>query len=109
MEVECDFRKDKANFVSTYNQICTEYVNKEKEWIKNLRAAGFKAAHPNDGWVDRKNYTVIFVYPQFDDGAGVGDIIMLGRATDKLEEQLPVKLIDTIDLQFSKRFKFVDI
>lgn len=43
-----------------------------------LRRAGIKAAHPDDGWVDRKKNTIHFAYPQFNDGAGIGDKIALG-------------------------------
>lgn len=49
-----------------------------REWIAKLRAAGVKAAHPDDGWVDREADTVHLCYPQFNDGLGVGDLLALG-------------------------------
>lgn len=43
-----------------------------------LRRNGVKAAHPDDGWVNRERNGVRFCYPQFNDGAGVGDTVALG-------------------------------
>lgn len=48
------------------------------EWIARLRAHGIKAAHPDDGWVDRKNNIVRFMFPYFNDNLSVGDIFVLG-------------------------------
>lgn len=64
--------------VSQWRSICLDAQARLDEWRAALRAAGIKAAHPNDGWVDREALTVIMVYPDFDDGAGVGDVIALG-------------------------------
>jgi hypothetical protein len=50
----------------------------EKQWIEQLRSIGVKAAHPNDGWVDRENNEVQLVYPQFNDGLAKGDSLALG-------------------------------
>lgn len=50
----------------------------ENRWVEALRSAGVKAAHPDDGWVDRKRDRIHLSYPQFDDGAEIGDIIALG-------------------------------
>jgi len=66
------------NAILQWRNILEDSEKKEKEWIKNLREKGFKAAHPNDGWVDREKNRVHFAYPQFDDNPQVGDLIMLG-------------------------------
>lgn len=68
----------RADFVSTFARIVSEQREREAEWIKQLRAAGVKAAHPDDGWVDRDVNVVTLVYPQFNDGAAVGDVVALG-------------------------------
>ena len=66
--------------VARFDQICDDYDAREAKWVEWLRAYGIKAAHPDDGWVDRsgKYHTVQFVYPQFDDGVAEGDLICLG-------------------------------
>jgi len=79
-------------FVSMWNTICAEQDADERKWIDGLRAAGFKAAHPNDGWVNRKYNEVFFSYPHFNDGADIGDLVMLGWAWDK-NSWRPVRLI----------------
>ena len=80
-----------AEFVSHWDQICGDMEKMERKWIQDLRAHGFKAAHPNDGWVNRETNEVVFTYPQFNDGAGIGDLVMIGWAGDK--DQRPVRLI----------------
>lgn len=50
----------------------------EREWIADLRRQGVKAAHPDDGWVDRNVGRVHLCYPQFNDGLKVGDLLALG-------------------------------
>jgi len=80
-------------FVSLWHQICDKQDADEREWVAGLRAAGFKAAHPNDGWVNRKDCEMYFAYPQFNDGAVIGDIVMLGCPFDK-QSWRPVRLID---------------
>jgi hypothetical protein len=68
---------DKA-FAERWAEICDEHKKSESAWIAGLRAAGVKAAHPDDGWVDRDANTVTFAYPQFNDGAQAGDLVALG-------------------------------
>lgn len=55
-------------------------AGEQSEWIANLRANGVKAAHPDDGWVDRDRspQRVHLEYPQFNDGLDVGDLLALG-------------------------------
>jgi hypothetical protein len=58
--------------------IANDMERQQTEWIAGLRAAGIKAAHPDDGWVDRENNIVTLCYPQFNDGIEPGDLIALG-------------------------------
>lgn len=80
-------------FVELWRRICDEADTSEREWIANLRDSGFKAAHPNDGWVDRKNNEVHFAYPQFNDGANAGDKVMLGWPGDP-KSYRPIRLVE---------------
>lgn len=51
----------------------------EKElWINKLRSSGVKAAHPDDGWVNREYDFVSLCYPAFNDGLKAGDLVALG-------------------------------
>lgn len=65
--------------VAVYRQVCEDMEREQEQWITELRAAGVIAAHPDDGWVDRQANNVQFVYPQFNDGAKVGDLIAQGQ------------------------------
>lgn len=67
-----------AKFVSMYAGIADNMEREQDAWIAGLRSIGVKASHPDDGWVDRKNNSMQFVYPQFNDGAKVGDLVALG-------------------------------
>jgi hypothetical protein len=53
---------------------------KENEWIKALQAQGIKAAHPDDGWVNRAENYITLCYPSFDDGLEVGSKLVLGSS-----------------------------
>lgn len=66
------------SFVALFNAIGRQMDAEQEFWVKNLRALGVKASHPNDGWIDRENNTLVFMYPQFNDGADVGDLVALG-------------------------------
>ena len=61
-----------------WNKACDDADREKREWIADLRARGFKASHPNDGWVNREENEVHLAYPQFDDGVQIGDKLMLG-------------------------------
>lgn len=50
----------------------------ERNSVAELRAQGVKAAHPDDGWVNRERNTVRLEYPTFNDRPQVGDLIALG-------------------------------
>lgn len=80
-------------------------VAREQEWIAELMEAGVRAAHPDDGWVDREANTVALVYPQFDLGVQAGDIIALGRPdrhriVHVTGRQVHTGLTATVHLQF---------
>lgn len=87
-----------AEHVARSVAIDRDMAREEREWIASLRAKGVKAAHPDDGWVDRDVNRVHLCYPQFDDGLEVGDVLALGwpwRATRL------VRIVDTDDNPFS--------
>jgi hypothetical protein len=50
----------------------------QREWVARLRSEGVKAAHPDDGWVDRDANKVHLAYPDFNDGLTIGDLLALG-------------------------------
>ncbi|MDR6421244.1 hypothetical protein J2801_003532 [Paraburkholderia phenoliruptrix] len=72
-----------SDFASTWRDVVREAEISEEQWIRGLREHGIKAAHPDDGWVDRGRNTVYFAYPHFNDGAKFGDLIALGWHFDK--------------------------
>lgn len=76
-------KSNNASFIHTYNEIGKKMEDEEKLWVASLKEQGVKAAHPDDGWVDRKNNTVLLQYPQFDNGVEVGDTIALGGSCGK--------------------------
>jgi len=59
-------------------QIDEQMVGEKLDAIKKLREQGVKAAHPDDGWVNREKNTVRLEYPIFNDNPQVGDLIALG-------------------------------
>lgn len=71
-----------AEFVRMYNNAQREQARDTREWIDLLRAHGVAAAHPDDGWVDRRRDRVMLCYPDFDDGVEIGSLIALGRPDD---------------------------
>ncbi len=92
-------------FVKLWHDICRKQELDKQEWIEQLRKEGFKAAHPNDGWVDREENSITLVYPQFNDGVKIGDKIMLGWPNGNLR---PVRIIGETGM-LSKRLLFEDI
>jgi hypothetical protein len=67
-----------ADAVARAAQIDRSMQAEERQWIADLRARGIKAAHPDDGWVERTLNRVHLCYPQFNDGLAVGDLLALG-------------------------------
>lgn len=70
------------DFIKSFAQIHFETKAKEKAWIDTLIEKGYKAAHPNDGWVNREEKSVRFAYPDFNLFPQIGDLIALGRYDD---------------------------
>lgn len=89
-------------FQRNWVRICMEAANEERDWIARLRAEGVKAAHPDDGWVDREANSVHFAYPQFDDGVEVGGLIALGWP----DRHRLVRVTGRTDRLFSQRWLF---
>lgn len=67
--------------MSLITGIATSMEREQAAWIAQLREQGVKAAHPDDGWVDREQNSVTLCYPQFNDGAKAGDLVALGWPT----------------------------
>lgn len=89
--------------VASYNQICKDYESEKQRWITDLKEQGFKAAHPNDGWVDRETLKVEFSYPHFDNSPQVGDKIMLGWHSEKNNRAVVVIEVEDYQGVISKR------
>jgi len=99
-------------FQQVWRDACNKQIEDERIWVKNLRSAGIKAAHPNDGWVDRDKNTITLMYPQFNDNAGVGSLIMLGWPGDSIYDKgILIRLIKKIDNTLGRvpkwRFNYV--
>lgn len=94
--------------VATFATIACDMERDQSAWIAALRAAGVKAAHPDDGWVDRECNTVFFCYPQFDDGVAVGDLIALGwpQWGSKKPQHRIVRVIGKTVGPFQQRWAF---
>lgn len=76
----------------------------EGDWIAKLRAAGVKAAHPDDGWVHRTDDPCVHLeYPSFNDGVGVGDLIALGWGWDPKYRIVRVTRIEETSPMFGLR------
>ena len=106
---------DAANeFLRIHARVWKEHYKKQDSWIIFLRRElGAKAAHPDDGWVNRDKNIVSFAYPHFDDHPEVGDIIALGqyyeyrlvRVTEKIKRQWTLSEDD----EFYYMFEEIDI
>jgi hypothetical protein len=92
-------------FVATWNRVVSEMEAAKQAWIADLRERGIKAAHPDDGWVDRNENSILFCYPQFNDGVDVGDFVALGHP----DKYRIVQITDFRDLMFGdRRWLFVE-
>jgi hypothetical protein len=94
--------------VALFANIAADMERNQAGWIAALRASGVKAAHPDDGWVDRECNTVFFCYPQFDDGVAVGDLIALGwpQWNSKKPQHRIVRVIGSTCGMFQQRWAF---
>ena len=99
-----------AKFAKRWVDICIKAEQDEKDWVAALRVQGVKASHPNDGWVNREKNEVQFVYPQFNDGVCIGDIVALGWPSDSPENIRFVKLVAVQEgLLGNSYWKFKDV
>lgn len=68
-------------FLKQFATVCLEMDQAQTRWILALQSIGIKAAHADDGWIDRSSdyYDVVTLQsPLFDNGVRVGDMIALG-------------------------------
>ena len=89
------------------------YNKAVKKLIFRCRELGFKAAMPNDGWVNRDDLSITMAYPFFDDNCVVGDKILLAFPDD-VNSFRPIVLTKIKNNIFdvnsiTKRFYFEDI
>lgn len=66
-------------FCKIFQKVGTESEQQKREWLKLLTDLGVAAAHPDDGWVDRKENSVILCYSYFWYDPQPDDIIVLGN------------------------------
>ena len=66
------------SFFETWSAVIEESRLKERAWISHLLDMGVKAAHRNDGWVDREKHLIALVYPFFYHSIAIGDLIAIG-------------------------------
>jgi len=71
-------QSDNIDLITSWDNIVNKQKKNENDWISMLRSKGIKAAHPDDGWVDRNLNKAYLPYPQFNDGVREGDLIALG-------------------------------
>lgn len=69
---------DNLKMIECWNNCIMQRKKKTEEFCDYLKKQGVKALHPDDGWVDRKENTVYFCYPDFLEEINVGDQIALG-------------------------------
>ena len=99
-------------FIKVYDNISEEYDKAHNIWVQKLIHDGFKASHPNDGWVDREHNTVLFCYPHFDNHPEVGDMIMLGSHTNYNNRPVRVTEVEFVKSMFDTgriHYHFKDI
>jgi len=103
-------KSNNSGDVGLWHDILKNSDRKEKAWVEKLRSQGFKAAHPDDGWVDDEKNIITMMYPKFNDGLGVGDTIMLGHYSYSPEKLRPVRIVAEVPrLYGSDKWKFEDI
>jgi hypothetical protein len=94
--------------VSQWRDICTKQQRSLDHWREQMINGGIKAAHPDDGWVDRAASTVQFVYPYFNLGAVAGDLVALG---DERKHRI-VRLVEHVPNRFdaaANRWRFEEL
>jgi len=94
------------SFLDSYNRICQQSAERKTEWIKMLRANGIKMSHPDDGWVNRENFSIHPCYPDFNDGVKVGDEICLGSPSNEWNHIVTVTRIDNPKWAYGPTYYF---
>ena len=99
-------------FASEMEKQNKRYENSIENLIFKCRKLGFKAAIPNDGWVNRDERSITISYPYFDDDCKIGDKILLAFPLD-IESFRPIILTaikkNIFDIyNETKRFYFED-
>lgn len=69
--------------VARASSIDRDLALQERAWVEQLRTSGIRAAHPDDGWVNRDENKIHLAYPQFNDGIGIGALVALGSPSGK--------------------------
>jgi hypothetical protein len=69
---------DGAAFLAGFVQISRADAASSATWVARLRAQGIAAAHPDDGWVDREQHSVLLINPYYADSLEVGGLLVLG-------------------------------
>ena len=96
-------------FIEKLNEVKREQESSRKAFIESLRYRGFKGAHPNDGWVNRRDMEVFLCYPHFDDGVKIGSKVMLGSPGGK--DLRPIRIVGRRDSRLGPMtyWKFEDL
>ena len=103
--VRCN-NADNFEFINLYNKICEDYEKEKENWIKELKEQGYKAAHPNDGWVNREDNVFQLCYPYFEEQIKIGDKVMLGWHNEHKTNK-SVIVVDIIKNSFgTTKYKF---
>lgn len=76
--IDC-MKSKNPEHIQTWTKICLDQKSKYNKWAEKLKAEGVKMAHPDDGWVDRKEDKVHPCYPEFKHNPQIGDLIVLGN------------------------------
>lgn len=98
--------QDGANFIVSLSNGIRDYEVEMDKWKRELAQRGVKGAHPNDGWVNRDENTVIFVYPHFDYGISVGDFIALGDKDEFCIARITEVICSKFFLTTNQKYKF---
>ncbi|QVW28940.1 hypothetical protein [Bacillus phage SWEP1] len=95
-------KSNNAEFIHTWNETGKRMEEEKRQWISDLRSQGVKAAHPDDGWVDREKDTVFFCYPHFNDYPQIGDTIALGWS----DKWRLVKVVNIVPCHFNTDIRY---
>lgn len=75
----CSSDEQYHHLIELAHKVDREQKEAYAQWITKLRGDGISAAHPDDGWVNRKENEVFLCYPDFNDGVAIGSKIALGN------------------------------